>query len=148
MHDIRHRVGIATPQQRVFETLASAEGLTEFWTETKGNSEIGNRLSFYFGDSNPAVVMEVVELDTDTHVKWRCVEGVEEWVGTTITFDLSRDGDETVLQFTHGDWREPTEMMQHCSTKWATFLIGFRAGLEGGDFTAFPEDTRISANWR
>jgi hypothetical protein len=53
-----------------------------------------------------------------------------------------------VLSFTHGGWREPTELLHHCSTKWATFLIGLRSGLEGGSFTAFPEDTSISSNWR
>ena len=40
-----------------------------------------------------------------------------------------KDGDgETVVLFTHADWREPVEFMHHCSTKWATFLIGLRNG--------------------
>jgi len=33
-------------------------------------------------------------------------------------------------------------------SKWATFLIGPRSGLEGGAFAAFPDDTRISSSWR
>ena len=32
--------------------------------------------------------------------------------------------------------------------KWATVLIGLRSGLEGGAFTAFPDDTKISGSWR
>jgi hypothetical protein len=33
-------------------------------------------------------------------------------------------------------------------TKWATVLLGLRSGLEGGAFTAFPDDTRVSNSWR
>ena len=92
--------------------------------------------------------MEVIELSPDDRVQWRCVDGLPEWVGTTVTFALKEDGGETVLLFTHADWREPAEILHHSSTKWATFLISVRSGLEGGSFTAFPNDTRISSVWR
>lgn len=148
MHDIRHRVGITAPQHRVYEMLSTKEGLAEFWTTVKGDSEVGGKLSFFFGTPEPAAVMEVIELSPDDRVQWRCVDGLPEWVGTTVTFDLKEDGGETVLLFTHADWREPVEILHHSSTKWATFLIGLRSGLEGDSFTAFPDDTRISGVWR
>lgn len=52
-----------------------------------------------------------------------------------------------------GIWRkvnrsEPVEFMHHRSTKTATFLIGLRSGLEGGAFTAFPDDTKVSSSRR
>jgi uncharacterized protein YndB with AHSA1/START domain len=146
--DIRHRVGIAAPQRRVYEMLSTKEGLAGFWTQVEGDSEVGGKLSFFFGGPDPAVVMEVVELSPDDRVQWRVVKGPPEWVGTTITFELKESGGETVLLFTHADWREPIEFMHHCSTKWSTFLIGLRSGLEGGSFTAFPNDTKISSSWR
>ena len=148
MHDIRHRVGIAVPQNRVYKTLSTKDGLAEFWTrQVEGDSAVGGKLNFFFGSPKPAV-MEVAELSPDDRVQWRCVEGPPEWVGTTITFDLTESGGETVLLFTHADWREPVEFMYHCSTKWATVLLGLRSGLEGGAFTAFPDDTKISSSWR
>ena len=148
MPDIRHRVGIAAPQHRVYEMFATKDGLAKFWTRVEGDSKVGGKLSFFFGSPKPAAVMEVVELSPDDRVQWRCVEGPLEWVGTTVTFDLKASGGETVLLFTHADWREPVEFMHHCSTKWATFLIGLRSGLEGGAFTAFPDDTKVSSSWR
>jgi uncharacterized protein YndB with AHSA1/START domain len=149
MPDIRHRVGIAVPQQRVYEMLSTKDGLAEFWTtEVEGDSVIGGKLSFFFGRPEPSAVMEVTELSPNHHVQWRCVEGPQEWVGTTVTFDLKESGGETVLLFTHADWREPVEFMHHCSTKWATVLIGLRSGLEGGSFTSFPDDAKISSSWR
>ena len=147
MPDIRHRVGIAAPKRRVYEMVSTKEGLAEFWTTVEGDSVVGGKLSVFFGGPEPVVVMEVTELSPDDRVQWRCVEGVPEWVGTTITFDLKEDGGETVVLFTHADYPE-TEFMHHSSTKWATFMIGLRSGLEGGAFTPFPNDTRISSNWR
>jgi len=149
MPDIRHRVGIAAPQHRVYEMLATKAGLAKFWTsQVEGDSEVGGQLRFFFGKPEPSAVMEVVELSPDDRVQWRCVNGPVEWVGTTVFFDLKTSGGETVLLFAHANWREPVEFMNHCSTKWATVLIGLRSGLEGGAFTAFPDDTKISGSWR
>lgn len=150
MHDIRHRVGIAAPQHRVYEMVSTRNGLAEFWTtQVEGDSEVGGKLSFFFGSPKPGAVMEVAELSPDDRVRWRCVEGPPEWVGTTISFDLKENDGETVVLFTHADWREPVEFMHHCSTKWVTFLIGLRSGLEGGAFTVAPDhETRISGSWR
>jgi hypothetical protein len=50
-----------------------------------------------------------------------------------------------VVLFTHAGWREPVEFMHHCSTKWAYFLLGLKAGLEGGPATPYPEDMAISS---
>ena len=94
MPDIRHRVGIAVPQNRVFEMLATTDGLAEFWTrKVQGDSAVGGKLRFFFGSPEPAAVMEVVELSPDDRVQWRCVEGPPEWVGTTVTFDLKDSGE-------------------------------------------------------
>jgi uncharacterized protein YndB with AHSA1/START domain len=147
MPDIRHRVGITAQQHRVYEMLSTKEGLAEFWTRVEGDSGVGGKLSFFFANREPSAVMEVVELSPDDRVQWRCVEGPPEWVGTTVTFDLKDSSGETVVLFTHANWREPIEFMHHCSTKWATFLIGLRSGLEDGAFAAFPKDTKISSNW-
>ena len=58
---------------------------------------------------------------------------------------MSESGGETVLLFTHADWREPAEFMHHCSTKWGYFLLGMKAGLEGGSATPYPGDMAISS---
>jgi uncharacterized protein YndB with AHSA1/START domain len=147
MASIRHRVGIAAPEARVYEALTTKEGLATWWTnDVQGDPEPGGKLSFYFGGSEPGAVMEVVDLAPTHRIQWRCVEGADEWVGTTLTFDLKEADGETVVLFTHADWREPVEFMFHCSTKWGYFLIGLKAWLEGGQATAFPNELKIS-NW-
>ncbi|HTY72340.1 MAG TPA: SRPBCC domain-containing protein [Actinomycetes bacterium] len=149
MHDIRHRVGVLAPRTQVYTMLASRSGLEAVWTDhVEGESEPGAKLAFYFGGPQPAAVMEILELSPDERVRWGCVEGPQEWVDTTLTFDIRESDAETVVLFTHAGWEEPSEFMHHCSTKWATVLIGLRSGLEGGSFTAFPDDARISSSWR
>ena len=146
MPEIRHRVGIAAPQHRVYEMLATKDGLAKFWTrQVEGDSEVGGKLRFFFGKPEPSAVMEVVELSPDDRVQWRCIKGPVEWVDTTVTFDLKSTGGETVLLFTHADWREPVEFMHHCSTKWAYFILSMKASLEGGTATPYPDDMAISS---
>jgi hypothetical protein len=43
-------------------------------------------------------------------------------------------------------WKEPVEFMNHCSTKWAVFLMSLKALVETGKGTPNPADPRIS-NW-
>ena len=146
MADIRHRVGITAPPRQVYEKRATTAGLSEWWTrDVDGDAKPGGAIRFFFGQPEPAAVMEVVALEADRHVGWRCVTGPDEWVGTTLTFDLTASGEETVVLFTHGDWRQPVEFMHHCSTKWALFLLGLKTGFESGKATPYPDDMSISS---
>jgi len=144
MADIRHRVGIRATEDEVRRSLTTLDGLAGWWTTTvEGDPGPGGTLRFFFGQPDPAALMEVVAVD-DAAVRWRCVEGPDDWVGTTVTFATTPSDGETVLVFTHGDWRQPTEFMHHCSTKWGYFLVGLKTALEGGPSLAFPNDMAIS----
>jgi len=90
--------------------------------------------------------MKVLELDAPTHVLWKVIDGPEEWIGTTIRWDLKQDGEWVVLMFKHEDWREPVDFMHHCSTKWAIFLMSLKTLLESGKGAPFPNDVKID-NW-
>ena len=145
--DILHRIGAegASPDD-AYRALATIEGLSEWWTEdTRGDSEVGGLLEFRFVPGN--IVMKVLELDPGRRVRWEGVEGgPEEWVGTTITFDLERDGDYTIVMFGHEGWTEAGPFMHHCSTKWAAYLQSLKLLLETGTGAPSPGDVQIS-NW-
>ena len=145
MPDIRHRVAISAPLKSVYEAVATTEGISEWWTRdgVRGESSEGSKVEFYFGSPEPAAVMEVTGLDPDGHVSWYCVEGADEWVGTKLTFDLTHKDDETVVLFTHADWRDPSEFMAHCSARWAYFLLSLKSYMENGKGTPFPEDLKF-----
>jgi len=143
--DIRHRVVISAPLGSVYEAVAKTDGISEWWTRdgVRGESSEGSKLRFFFGQPEPAAVMEVNRLDPDGHVHWHCVEGADEWVGTKLAFDLTQSGDETVVLFTHADWRDPSEFMAHCSARWAYFILSLKSLVETGKGTPFPDDLRF-----
>lgn len=151
MVDIIHRIGIQSPAPRVYEALTSLDGLAHWWTEeVTGNGEVGGRITFAFradgGEVKGSMVMEVKELAAPRGVRWRCVEGPEEWLGTDISFELSPQDGQTILLFGHRNWREAVEFTSHCSMKWATFLLSLRDYVETGKGRPAPHDLKID-NW-
>ncbi|CUR58721.1 Activator of Hsp90 ATPase 1 family protein [metagenome] len=145
MVDILHSVGIqgATPD-RVYEALTTTEGLAGWWTtDTTGEADSpGGVILFRFPPGG--FDMEVVRLDHGKRVTWRVVEGPEEWIDTTIDWELSQHEDYTIVSFSHQGWREPVPFMHHCSTKWATFLISLKSLVETGTGAPSPRDVRIT----
>ncbi|MBJ8337803.1 SRPBCC domain-containing protein [Antrihabitans sp. YC3-6] len=146
MVDILHRIATATSSpDAVYQALSTRDGLAAWWTtETTGDTEVGGVLQFRFDAGG--FDMKVVELVPSVRVLWEVIDGPEEWVGTTVNFDLTQDGDWTVVNFTHAGWKEPVEFMHHCSTKWATFLLSMKALVETGKGTPAPDDVKVS-NW-
>ena len=146
MPDIRHRVVISAPLGSVYEAVATTGGISEWWTRggVQGESSEGSKLQFFFGQPEPAAVMEVTRLDPDGHVSWNCVEGADEWVGTKLAFDLTsqrrRNGG---VVHPRRLARAEVEFMAHCSARWAYFLLSLKSFVETGKGTPFPEDLRF-----
>jgi uncharacterized protein YndB with AHSA1/START domain len=146
MVDIRHHVGITAAPERVCDAFATVEGLGGWWTrQVEGDAGPGGKLSFFFGQPEPSAVMEVTGSASPRRVEWRCISGPDEWLGTRVSFDIRPNGEETFVLFSHAGWREQSDFMAHCSTKWAYFLLGLKSGLEGGKATPYPEDMKISS---
>jgi uncharacterized protein YndB with AHSA1/START domain len=151
MVDIIHRIGIRSSISRVYKALSTIEGLAHWWTEeVEGDEQVGGKIKFTFrsetGDIKGQMVMEVQELNPGKNVRWRCVDGPAEWIGTDITFDLSQQDDQTIIIFGHRAWREAVEFMAHCSMKWAVFLLSLREYVETAKGKPSPHDLKID-NW-
>lgn len=144
MVDIIHKVGIASSAPReVFDALTTIDGLAGWWTEeTQGEVEVGGVIEFRFAPGG--FDMKVLESNPD-RVRWLVVDGPEEWLGTTISFDLRQDGDTTIVLFQHHGWREPVEFMYHCSTKWAIYLMSLKSLIETGKGAPAPRDIKIDS---
>ncbi len=145
MPDIRHRVVVSAPLEQVYGAVATREGVSDWWTRdgVRGEAVEGGRLEFFFGQPEPAAVMEVTALDPGGRVAWRCVGGADDWVGTQLSFDLTTVDDGTAVLFAHAGWRDANEFMAHCSARWAYFLLSLKQLVETGTGTPFPEDLRF-----
>ena len=151
MVNIIHRIGIKSSAAKVYKALSTIKGLANWWTEeVEGDEKIGGKIEFTFrsetGDIKGKMVMEVQELNPEKYVRWRCVDGPAEWIGTDITFELSQQDDQIIIIFGHRNWREAIEFTAHCSMKWAVFLLSLREYVETGKGKPSPHDLKID-NW-
>ena len=146
MVDILHRIGVheASPHE-VYGALTTLEGLSGWWTEdTTGSTDTDGVIQFRFPPGG--FDMRVVEQVPDQRVTWEVVDGPEEWIGTEVVFELSQEEDFTIVMFAHTGWREAVPFMNHCSTKWATFLMSLKQLVETGSGQPAPHDVQVS-NW-
>ena len=150
MPDILHRVGIRSSVDDAYRALATREGLAAWWTnDTRGVSKVGEVLNFHFtkgGEEIGRFDMKVLELLPNQRVLWEVVGGMDEWIGTKISFDLKVDGEYVIVLFKHADWKEPSEGMHHCTTKWAIFMMSLKTLCESGKGSPSPDDVKID-NW-
>ncbi|MBI1823215.1 MAG: SRPBCC domain-containing protein [Nitrospirae bacterium] len=144
MGDILHKVGIKSSSlDAVYKALTTHEGLAAWWTKnTKGESgKVGGVLQFRFEAGG--FDMKVIELHPAKSVVWQVVDGPKEWIDTKISFQLRQEGDYTIVFFKHQGWKEQSEMMYHCSTKWGVFMLSLKSLLETGKGSPEPHDIKI-----
>jgi len=138
MPDILHRVGIDAKPEKVFETLTTLEGNRRWWdSNATGDAQKGGVLTFFNHD------FKVTETKPNKLVKWKCVRGSKEWLNTEIIFDLAWKQDQTFVLFAHAGWKEPIELMHHCCTKWAVFLLSLKDYVEKGKGHPAPDDIQV-----
>jgi uncharacterized protein YndB with AHSA1/START domain len=144
MVDILHRIGVqSSSPQAVYEALTTIEGLAKWWTEdTSGDTGVGGVIRFRFLPGG--FDMTVRDLQPAARVLWEVTEGPDEWLGTEIDWQISQDGDYTIIMFEHRGWEKAVDFMYHCSTKWALFLMSLKALLETGEGAPAPRDVQIS----
>ena len=144
MADILHKVGIKGTPAEIYKALSAREHLAGWWTtDTRGTFNVGGVIEFIFG-TRGRVHMKVVELDPARRVVWQVVQGPGVWMDSKVSFELRADGDYTVVLFKHEGWKEPSEFMHHCTTKWAMFLMSLKSLVETGTGAPFPNDVHIT----
>ena len=143
MADINHQVGIKASPAEVYQLLTTDAGLARWWThDVCGAGDVGSIIEFRFNGGGPD--FEVSQLVENRMVVWKHSGAMPEaWMGTEISFLLREEGGQTFVRFTHAKWKEPTDFMGHCSTKWAVFLLSLKDALETGEGKPFPNDIQI-----
>src|SRR6218665_2630202 len=102
MVNIIHRVGIKASLQKVYEGLATVQGIAGWWTQdTKGIAEIGQTIVVQFfsleGKELGSMQMKVTMLEPAKKVQWTFTEGPGEWIGTDVIFDLHQEEEYTIV---------------------------------------------------
>lgn len=145
MPDILHRIGATSSStQHAYQALTTLEGLSGWWaSDTSGEpAVVGGVTKFRFVPGG--FDMKVLELIPSERVLWEVVEGPPEWMGTHVNFELRQADEHTIVLFEHRGWSEQVEFMNHCSTKWAAYLLSLKQLLETGTGSPDPDDIQIS----
>ena len=131
MADIKHNVVIKATPEKVYQAVTTQEGIEAWWCKnTTAKPEEGFVNIFIFGQYRNE--MKVTDLVPSKRAAWECINSIEEWIGTTISFDLEEKNGNTLLRFTHGSWRAATDMFAACSYDWAIFLKSLKSYCETG----------------
>ncbi len=143
MTDINHRIGIKASPEKIYEALTTDDGLTKWWTnDISGAGEVGSTIEFRFNGGGPDFT--VTKLIPNRIVCWQHSGSMpESWIGTEVLFQLEAEENQTFVRFTHSNWKETTDFVAHCSTKWAVFLLSLKDALETGKGKPFPNDVQI-----
>lgn len=113
---------IKAPVSTVYRTLVTEEGLGQIWTKKlKVKPEVGFVNEFDFNEDE-LTKMKILELKQDSSILWECIVSDKEWVGTTVSFELSEKNNKTAVVLKHSGWREVTEYYQWCNYNWSMFL--------------------------
>ena len=94
MKTIHHLVDIDAGRTPVWNAITTDSGLAQWWSTkvTSPAPAVGARVEFTFAsDFNP--VMEIVSIDPETRLVWKCVAGHEPWANGTFRFELESLGD-------------------------------------------------------
>jgi hypothetical protein len=125
--------------------LTETGKLAQWWTtDTRGSgAKAGDTLEFWFNGF--CQKFDVTELKPGAHVAWKSPkgQGAGEWEETEVSFDLSADEKQTLVQFRHSGWKESTDFQGHCSMRWAVFLLSLKEVLERGKGRPFPYDLEV-----
>ncbi|MGE0931372.1 SRPBCC family protein [Peijinzhouia sedimentorum] len=95
-----------------------------------GNTEeLSDEFSFHAGEGLHFSKQKIVELTTNKKVVWLITESklsflekTDEWTGTKVIFEISKEGDKTQLVFTHLGLTPQKECYNNCAPAWTQYL--------------------------
>jgi len=113
--------------KEAFDAINNVRG---WWKEdlTGGTSSLNDEFSVRFGDIHYSR-HKLTEVIPDTKIVWLTTDGslsfVEdkgEWIGSTITFDITPKGNQTEVRFTQQGLTPSVECYDNCSGAWGWYM--------------------------
>lgn len=139
MNKILHQITIEESSDKVFEAIVNEQALKSWWTvDVEATPEVGSIALFGFFDRSTIFKMKIEELKPGEFVKWSCVDGPDEWIGTELTFNFeASDEGGTIVQFSHHNWKETCGQYPVCNTTWGALMFHLKDHVENGTVNPF-----------
>jgi uncharacterized protein YndB with AHSA1/START domain len=137
MPSIKHYLVIKVQPEKVYNVITKTGGLKSWWTvEAKAEERVGGTAEFIFGERYYNK-MKIINLRDNKIVEWECLEGDKEWIGTTFLFELEEKDGNTILRFSHNNWKEETDFFASCNFNWGYYMNSLKQYCETGEGTPF-----------
>ncbi len=123
----------ASPEA-VFEAITTASDVTAWWAPTTGSGGEGGELRVTFSHAEP-LVLHVDTAQPPAMVVWSVVACpfLPDWVGTTISFELSPgESGGCLVGFRHRGLTPQLECYDTCQSGWDHFLPSLGSYAENG----------------
>lgn len=150
MATLHHQVWINAPVARIYEALATAEGLGRWWAPHTTSHPAGSLvLAHDPGGDHGQVQMKVLDATANWRIEWEIISHHPErspasaWTGTHIVFEITEQDnpglwrgitdDEpklAVLEFRHSGWDEDSEYFGFCNFAWGETLAMLKRWCE------------------
>ncbi|HEY2479382.1 MAG TPA: SRPBCC domain-containing protein [Solirubrobacterales bacterium] len=135
----RIEIDLAAPPLKVYEAIATADGVRAWWVDGEIAEQVGGKSRLTFGAG--WTELRVDRLVPEREVVWTCTgqdishfDPNDEWVGTTIRFHLTPidAGRRTRLDFVH-EGLAGLGCQEMCTKGWDHYIRTSLRGLVEGD---------------
>jgi hypothetical protein len=117
-----------TPDE-VFAAINDVRGW--WWGEIEGKThQLGDEFTYRYEDVHCSR-QKITEFVAGERVVWHVLDAnlafatdTDEWKGTNVTFEITRQGDKTELRFTHVGLVPAYECFESCSNAWGFYVNG------------------------
>lgn len=137
MATIHHQVSINAPVAKVYEAIATADGISTWWDpQTPVETDHGLVLEHNPGPEHGVVQLRVVELVPDKRVEWECISThpksspASVWTGTHFIFEINGAGGAATVDFYQTGYDERSEFFEFNSSAWEQVLQNMKRVVE------------------
>jgi len=149
MANIRHQVLIDAPVAKVYQALATAEGISTWWDkQTPARTERGLVLEHNPGPEHGVVKLRVIEQVPNKRVEWECISThpktspASAWTGTHFIFEIAKHDNAappgsspdqvraTTLDFCQDGYDERSEFFESNKVAWGEVLQNLKQVVE------------------
>jgi uncharacterized protein YndB with AHSA1/START domain len=133
--EIVHAIEIHAEPKRVFDTIATREGLAAFWTaDVDGDDAVGGELAFGFAEAPVRLRMRVVGSESPAAIAWECPGDFPMWDGTRVAWSLAASEHGTKVVFRHDGWpdAQPEFGFGSVSLTWGLIVARLKEVVEAG----------------
>ena len=139
MVNIVHYFPINAPIEKAYEEVSQPKGLDAWWTlSSSGEPKTGGVYELNFGPGYEWRA-EVTRAEHPFAFELRMIDAHEDWLGTSVSFDLTAKDSMTFVLFQHLNWKEENEHYRTSCFCWAMYLRLMKRHIEFGEFVEYAK---------